>query len=294
MRSGPASCSWSMPTTAVRCGPLGHLPGRVPAAGVRCRRRWRRCSCPGAAGWSAASWSTGRSTCRASGTRTTRPMCSGPNAARCRPAMLARCDHVVRIPTRFCINLAVAGAVVMYDRVQSLGRFAPRPLHVGGPASSCRRMCTVPSSASAGGRRPMSSRREVSAGRARRRQGPSARRGEPLWSSGPAHDPRSGKDTDATLAALGADIRDAGDGLGPVGFGADAQIRSATTGTGRSTRSPTVVAASAIWRASRPTRPATIPGVTTRRCWSCACPARPASMQRCTPAIPTARTARSR
>ena len=47
--------------------------------------------------------------------------------------MLARCDHVVRIPTRFCINLAVAGAVVMYDRVLSLGRFAPRPLHAGGP-----------------------------------------------------------------------------------------------------------------------------------------------------------------
>jgi hypothetical protein len=47
--------------------------------------------------------------------------------------MLARCHHVVRIPTRFCINLAVAGAVVMYDRMLSLGRFAPRPLHAGGP-----------------------------------------------------------------------------------------------------------------------------------------------------------------
>jgi hypothetical protein len=47
--------------------------------------------------------------------------------------MIERCHHVVRIPTRFCINLAVAGAVVMYDRLVSLGRFAPRPLHVGGP-----------------------------------------------------------------------------------------------------------------------------------------------------------------
>ena len=55
----------------------------------------------------------------------------GPERSSLSPAMLARCDHVVRIPTRFCINLAVAGAVVMYDRVQSLGRFAPRPLHVG-------------------------------------------------------------------------------------------------------------------------------------------------------------------
>ena len=32
------------------------------------------------------------------------------------------------IPTSFCINLAMAGAIVMYDRVRSLGRFEPRPL----------------------------------------------------------------------------------------------------------------------------------------------------------------------
>jgi hypothetical protein len=40
---------------------------------------------------------------------------------------------VVRIPTSFCINLAMAGAVVMYDRVRTLGRFPPRPLVEGGP-----------------------------------------------------------------------------------------------------------------------------------------------------------------
>lgn len=57
----------------------------------------------------------------------------GPERSSLSPAMLARCDHVVRIPTRFCINLAVAGAVVMYDRLVSLGRFASRPLHAGGP-----------------------------------------------------------------------------------------------------------------------------------------------------------------
>jgi tRNA G18 (ribose-2'-O)-methylase SpoU len=60
----------------------------------------------------------------------------GPERSSLSPAMLARCDHVVRIPTRFCINLAVAGAVVMYDRVQSLGRFAARPLHAGGSGES--------------------------------------------------------------------------------------------------------------------------------------------------------------
>jgi len=50
------------------------------------------------------------------------------------PALLARCDHVVRIPTRFCINLALAGALVMYDRMVSLGRFAERPVRAGGPS----------------------------------------------------------------------------------------------------------------------------------------------------------------
>lgn len=47
------------------------------------------------------------------------------------PELLARCDHVVKIPTRFCVNLAVAGAIVMYDRLISLGRFAERPLMPG-------------------------------------------------------------------------------------------------------------------------------------------------------------------
>jgi tRNA G18 (ribose-2'-O)-methylase SpoU len=57
----------------------------------------------------------------------------GPERSSLSPAMLARCHHVVRIPTRFCINLAAAGAIVMYDRLLALGRFAPRPLHAGGP-----------------------------------------------------------------------------------------------------------------------------------------------------------------
>ena len=51
------------------------------------------------------------------------------------PEMLARCIHVVKIPTRFCINLSLAGALVMYDRVMSMGGFAPRPLMPGGPVS---------------------------------------------------------------------------------------------------------------------------------------------------------------
>lgn len=46
------------------------------------------------------------------------------------PALTARCDHLVKIPTRFCINLGVAGAIIMYDRLISRGRFARRPVNV--------------------------------------------------------------------------------------------------------------------------------------------------------------------
>ncbi len=60
----------------------------------------------------------------------------GPERGSLTPEMVARCDHVVKIPTRFCINLAVAGAIVMYDRTLSLGRFAPRPVRSGGPTEA--------------------------------------------------------------------------------------------------------------------------------------------------------------
>ena len=52
------------------------------------------------------------------------------------PAMQERCDFIIKIPTRFCVNLSVAGAIVMYDRMISLGRFAERPVRVGGPTQA--------------------------------------------------------------------------------------------------------------------------------------------------------------
>jgi len=52
----------------------------------------------------------------------------GPERSGLSPAMLARCRHVVRIPTRFALNLAVAGALVLYDRLLQHGRFAERPV----------------------------------------------------------------------------------------------------------------------------------------------------------------------
>src|ERR1700742_3370241 len=56
----------------------------------------------------------------------------GPERAGLSVALLERCDHVVRIPTRFALNLAVAGALVLYDRLLQHGRFAERPVGSGG------------------------------------------------------------------------------------------------------------------------------------------------------------------
>jgi tRNA G18 (ribose-2'-O)-methylase SpoU len=58
----------------------------------------------------------------------------GPERGALSPALCAACDFVVQIPTRFCVNLSVAGAIVMYDRLISSGRFAQRPMVPGGAA----------------------------------------------------------------------------------------------------------------------------------------------------------------
>jgi tRNA G18 (ribose-2'-O)-methylase SpoU len=57
----------------------------------------------------------------------------GPERGSLSPPLLARCDYVIKIPTSFCVNVAMAGAIVMYDRVKSMARFAERPIHEGGP-----------------------------------------------------------------------------------------------------------------------------------------------------------------
>jgi tRNA G18 (ribose-2'-O)-methylase SpoU len=44
-----------------------------------------------------------------------------------------RCDYIVKIPMRFSVNLGVAGSLIMYDRLLSLGRHAPRPVAEGAP-----------------------------------------------------------------------------------------------------------------------------------------------------------------
>ena len=59
----------------------------------------------------------------------------GPERSGLSDALRRRCRHVVRIPTRFALNLAVAGALVLYDRLLQHGRFADRPVASGGPGA---------------------------------------------------------------------------------------------------------------------------------------------------------------
>src|SRR5215469_9005557 len=48
------------------------------------------------------------------------------------PPILKACDFVVKIPTRFSINVGMAGAIVLYDRLISRGGYGARPAKAGG------------------------------------------------------------------------------------------------------------------------------------------------------------------
>lgn len=55
----------------------------------------------------------------------------GPEGGSLSPELIERCDHVVKIPMKFCVNVGVAGALVIYDRMISLGNFAERQAQIG-------------------------------------------------------------------------------------------------------------------------------------------------------------------
>lgn len=42
------------------------------------------------------------------------------------PEMIARCSSVVKIPTKFSLNVSLAGALVLYDRMLALGGYGER------------------------------------------------------------------------------------------------------------------------------------------------------------------------
>jgi tRNA G18 (ribose-2'-O)-methylase SpoU len=58
------------------------------------------------------------------------------------PQVLKACEFVIKIPTRFSINVGMAGAIVLYDRMLNLGGYGDRPVKTGGvggqpPPSHC-------------------------------------------------------------------------------------------------------------------------------------------------------------
>ena len=95
-----------------------------------------RCSCPTAAPWSAVELSNEAEDLPSFRHPKRCAYVLGPERGGLSPAMALGCDFVVRIPTRFSLNLAVAGAIVMYDRLIALGRFPRRPQRPGGPVEA--------------------------------------------------------------------------------------------------------------------------------------------------------------
>ena len=57
----------------------------------------------------------------------------GPERGTLSPSLINHCSLLIKIPTKFSINVGLAGAIVMYVRSVARGRFGDRPQHVGGP-----------------------------------------------------------------------------------------------------------------------------------------------------------------
>jgi tRNA G18 (ribose-2'-O)-methylase SpoU len=53
----------------------------------------------------------------------------GPEKGSLSPEMQAKCDFIVKIPMKFCVNVGVAGALVIYDRLLSNSREYERPMN---------------------------------------------------------------------------------------------------------------------------------------------------------------------
>jgi tRNA G18 (ribose-2'-O)-methylase SpoU len=57
----------------------------------------------------------------------------GPEKGRLSDPMMEQCKHVVKIPTKFCVNVALAGGLVMYDRMLQMAAYRDKPIMPGGP-----------------------------------------------------------------------------------------------------------------------------------------------------------------
>jgi tRNA G18 (ribose-2'-O)-methylase SpoU len=63
----------------------------------------------------------------------------GPEMGSLSQELQDKCEFIVKIPMKFCVNVGVAGALAMYDRMLSMGRFAERPVKTGGPLQKYRK-----------------------------------------------------------------------------------------------------------------------------------------------------------
>ena len=63
----------------------------------------------------------------------------GPEKGSLSDELQSRCDHLVKIPTKFCINVSLAAALALYDRTIMMGGYPDRPVKVGGPDKSWKR-----------------------------------------------------------------------------------------------------------------------------------------------------------
>jgi len=52
----------------------------------------------------------------------------GPELGNLSQDILDRCKQVVKIPSNFSLNVATAGAIILYDRIRILGNFGKRPI----------------------------------------------------------------------------------------------------------------------------------------------------------------------
>jgi tRNA G18 (ribose-2'-O)-methylase SpoU len=57
----------------------------------------------------------------------------GPEKGSLSPKVQSLCTHIVKIPTKLCINVSLAAALTLYDRTLCLGGYPQRPLRPGGP-----------------------------------------------------------------------------------------------------------------------------------------------------------------
>lgn len=57
----------------------------------------------------------------------------GPEKGNLSDYMQERCDFMVQIPTKFCVNVSLAAALTIYDRTLMMGGYPDKPVKVGGP-----------------------------------------------------------------------------------------------------------------------------------------------------------------